>query len=138
MKQLNKFQTIAFLCGSVLMVVGVGCFSLMWHQPIACWVFLVGSILFGVMQMLQSYEGNDVTLRRLKRIQNLADLLFILTGILMVDSSYGFIRPAFAQYIDYVTYVYNKWVVLLLIAVVLEVYTTHRIDHELSKKNIKE
>jgi hypothetical protein len=138
MKQLNKLQTIAFLAGSVLMVIGVGSYSLMWHQPIACWVFLVGAILFGVIQMLQSYEGTELTIRRLKRIQTLADLLFILAGIVMVDSAYGFFRPAFAQYIDYITYVYNKWVVLLLIAVVLEVYTTHRIDHELSKKNLKE
>lgn len=120
------------------MVVGAGCYVLMWHQLVVSWVFLTGTLLFGVMQMLQTYEGDDLTLRRLKKIQSLGDLLFILSGILMVDSAWGFFRNLFTSYLDYLNYVYNKWVVLLLIAVVLEVYTTHRIDHEVSKKKLKD
>ncbi len=38
-----------------------------------------------------------------------------------------------AGYYTYIEYVYNKWVVLLLIAAILEVYTTHRLDSELKK-----
>ena len=36
--------------------------------------------------------------------------------------------------IDYLQYIYNKWVVLLLIAALLQIYVTHRIDHELNKE----
>ncbi len=119
------------------MVVGAGCFVMMWQQKTVCWLFLVGALMFGTIQASQSYEGNDTAIRRLKRIQNLADLLFVFAAILMVDSAYGFFRPLFSNVIDYINYVFNKWVILLLIAAILEVYTVHRIDHELSKKNIK-
>jgi len=44
----------------------------------------------------------------------------------------------FSNMTDYINYVFNKWVILLLIAAILEVYTVHRLDRELSKKNIKE
>jgi hypothetical protein len=137
MKKLSKTQTIAFLLGGLLMVVGAGCYVFLWQQRIVCWVYLLGALLFGGLQMMQSYEGEELTVRRLKKIQTFADLLFILSGILMVDGAWGFFQALFANYIDYLTYLYNKWVVLLLIAAILEVYTTHRIDHELSKKNLK-
>ena len=67
---------------------------------------------------------------------NIADLLFILSGILMVDTAYNFLLPLFrsagsAGYYNYIEYVYNKWVILLLIAGVLEVYSTHRMSSEM-------
>ena len=33
------------------------------------------------------------------------------------------------------TYIHNNWVVLLLIAAIIEIYTTHRISNELKKDN---
>jgi len=36
-----------------------------------------------------------------------------------------------AGYYNYIEYVYNKWVILLLIAGVLEVYSTHRMSSEM-------
>lgn len=120
------------------MVVGAGCFSFMWHQEAVCWVFLLGAVMFSVMQMMQTYDGNQLSVKRLKRIQSLADVLFVVSGILMADTAWGFFRPLFANVFTYFTYIYNKWVVLLLIAAVVEVYTMHRLDHELSKKNIKD
>jgi uncharacterized membrane protein SpoIIM required for sporulation len=56
----------------------------------------------------------------------------------MCDTAYNFLLPLFQYrgeggYYQYINYVYNKWVVLLLIAAVLEVYTTHRIASELKK-----
>ncbi len=120
------------------MVVGAGCFSFMWHQAVVCWVFLLGAVMFSVVQMMQTYEGSELAVKRLKRIQNLADVLFVVAGILMADTACGFFRPLFANVFTYFTYVYNKWVVVLLIAAVVEVYTMHRLDHELSKKNIKD
>lgn len=120
------------------MVVGAGCFAFMWQQQIMCWVFLVGALLFSSMQFAQSYSGNSLVIKRLKRIQGLAGVLFVAAGILMVDNVLGFLRPLFSNPYHYIDYVFNKWVVLLLIAAVVEVYTVHRIDHELSKKNIKE
>ena len=138
MKQLNKTQTAIFMLGGLLMVAGAGCYVMMWQCGIVCWVFLVGAVMFGIMQTMQIYTGTDTTLRRLKNIQGLASILFVVAGVLMADSHYGFFRPMFHTVTDYIEILYNKWVVLLLVAAVIEVYTTHRIDHELSKKNIKE
>ena len=117
-----------------MMVVGAGCFALMWQQKVACWVYLAGALMFGVMQMMQEYQGCDFTVKRLKRIMSLADVFFILSGLLMVDMAYGFLRSAFDNYLTYYNTVYNKWVVLLLIAAILERDTMHRIGHELSKE----
>ena len=134
MKQLNSLQSILFMTGGALMVVGVGCYVFMFATQIVCWIALVGCILFALMQMMQTYEGRSLTIKRLKNILNLADFLFVFAGLLMVDNAYGFLRPIFSNQIDYITYVYNKWVVLLLIAAIIEVYPMHRIDHELKKE----
>lgn len=134
MKQLNKLQTLIFLTGGAMMVVGAGCFALMWQQKIACWIYLVGALMFGIMQMMQEYQGNNFIVKRLKRIMSLADILFILSGFLMVDMVYRFLQSAFDNYLTYYNTIYNKWVVLLLIAAILEMYTMHRIEHELSKE----
>ncbi len=122
----------------MLMVAGAGCYVMMWQQRVVCWIFLVGSVMFSLMQTMQVYTGTELVLRRLKNIQGLASLLFVISGVLMADSAYGFFRPMFDNITDYIEIVYNKWVVLLLVAALLEVYTTHRINNELSKKNLKE
>ena len=122
----------------MLMVAGAGCYVMMWQQRVVCWIFLVGSVMFSLMQTMQVYTGTELVLRRLKNIQGLASLLFVISGVLMADSVYGFFRPMFDNITDYIEIVYNKWVVLLLVAALLEVYTTHRINNELSKKNLKE
>lgn len=137
MKQLSKLQSIVFLIGGALMVVGVGSFVLLFYQSVSCWIFLAGAILFATVQLMQTFEGDNITIKRLKRIQDLSDILFIIAGIILVDTVYGFFRDFFSNYENYVTYLYNKWVVVLFLATLLELYTVHRIDYELSKKNIK-
>ncbi len=143
MKQLSKIQSIIFLAGGALIVIGVGCCVLQAAPLVMCWVFLLGAVMFATMQLLQVYEGRELTVRRLKKTQNLSDILFIVSGIILADTVYAnaghsFFRGFFTNQETYITFLYNKWVVLLLIAAILEVYTAHRIDHELSKKNIKE
>ena len=97
-------------------------------------MFLAGAVLFSVLQAMQVYEGQSFVIRRLKRLMGLAQLAFVLSGILMVDTVNFFLRPLFSNQLVYIQYVYNKWVVLLLIAAILEVYTSHRISSELKKE----
>ena len=141
MKQLSKLQSAFFLLGGVLMVIGAGCFAFGFIYPTVllytCWLFLVGTVCFSVIQAMQLYEGKSVVIHRLKRIQGVADLFFVLSGISMVDTVYAFMRNWFSNYETYITYFYNKWVLFLLIAAVLELYTTHRISHELKKEECK-
>lgn len=136
-KPISKALSILFMAGGALMVISAGCFVFFLHRELMCWIFLLGAVLFTLVQAQQSYQGDDLALKRLKRIQGLAGLCFVVGGMLMADTAYGFFRPLFHNYVDYITYLYNKWVVFLLIGAVIEVYTVHRIDYLLSKKNIK-
>ena len=140
MKQLSKLQSAIFLLGGVLMVVGAACFAFGFIQPqmllYTSWLFLLGNVLFGVIQAMQVYEGTSLVIHRLKRMQYVADIFFVLSGVSMVDTVYVFARKWFDNYETYITYFYNKWVVFLLIAALLELYTTHRISHELKKENL--
>ena len=129
MKQLNKVQTAIFLLSALLMVIGAGTSILMWDG--APYIYSVGALGFASMQMLQRYEGRNVTIRRLRRMMLLSDVLFLVAALLMFANQgnyFGLIH------IDYVQYVYNKWVVVLLIAAILQLYSSHRIGHELQKE----
>nr|WP_296088067.1 hypothetical protein [uncultured Prevotella sp.] len=141
MKQLSKLQSVIFLLGGVLMVVGAACFAFGFIYPkmmlITSWLFLAGTVLFSVIQAMQVYEGPSLIIHRLKRMQYVADIFFVLSGISMVDTVYAFARHWFSNQETYITYFYNKWVVFLLIAALLELYTTHRISHELKKEECK-
>ncbi len=129
MRQLNKVQNIIFLVGGLLMVVGAGATLLAWR--LAPYVFAVGAICFASMQMLQRYEGQNFVIRRLRRIMLLSDVLFLVAALLMLANQGNFLG---LSYITYIQYVYNKWVVVLLIAAILQIYTIHRIGHELEKE----
>lgn len=135
MKQLTDIQTYIFLAGGVLMVIGAGSFAFMWQQKIMCWVFLIGALMFSTMQIMQTYEGRNKTVVRLKKIMTTADLFFVFSGILMVDTAYRFLQNVFTSYVDYLQFVFNKWVLLLLVAAVLELYTMHRISSELKEND---
>ena len=128
MRQLTKVQSIIYLVGGLLMVIGAGASLLVWSP--APYVFAVGAVCFASMQMLQRYEGQNFVIRRLRRIMLLSDVLFLVAALLMLANQGNFFG---LSYITYIQYVYNKWVVVLLIAAILQLYTTHRIGHELEK-----
>jgi len=129
MRQLNKMQTAVLVAGALLMVIGAGTTLLAW--TLAPYVYAVGAVAFASMQMLQRYEGQNFTIRRLRRIMLLSDLLFLATAVLMFANESNFLG---LDQLTYLQYVYNKWVVTLLIAAILQLYTTHRIDSELERE----
>jgi hypothetical protein len=129
MRQLNSFQTAIYLIGAVLMAVGAGMSILSWS--IAPYVFALGTLAFVSMQFLQRYEGTNFVIRRLRRIMILSDILFLLSALLMLANTGNIFG---LDHITFVNYVYNKWVITLLIAAILQLYSTHRISHELEKE----
>ena len=139
MKQLNSLQNLIFLAGGALMVIGVALNFFGFQQVAAC-LFLLGAVCFGGMQMMQAYEGNNVVIRRLRRIMTLADVLFIVSGLLLLEQIFNFLMPLFQingmqgmiYYAQYV--VHNNWVLVLFVAALLELYTMHRISSELAEE----
>lgn len=137
MRELNKTQSLMMLLGGVLMVVGASLCVLMLWQKVAGWLYLAGAVMFTTMQAIQTYEGKSLAIGRLKRIQSLAGLMLVLAGVSMVDSSIHLFEPLFPDRSSYFTYLYNKWVVALLIGALLEVYTVLRISKEMEEEGPK-
>jgi hypothetical protein len=129
MKTLSRLQTAVFLLGAILMAAGAGC-TLFWPTG-APWLFAIGALCYTSMQLMQRYDGRSVTLRRLRAILIVSDLLFLLSALLMLAQMTGWPQLPWNFYVQYV---HNNWVVTLLIAAVLQLYATHRIDHELKKE----
>ena len=141
MKELNKWQSILFIVGGCIMTIGaVGFIVVLGNidvRRVFSWVYLVGAVSFSIVQTFRSYEGVNFVIRRLKRIQGIASLLFIIAGFLMIDNMWAVTRPFFNNDIDYLNTMGNKWVLALLIGAILEMYTATRISMELKKENTK-
>lgn len=129
MRELNKLQTAIFLFGGILMAIGAGTTLLGWGS--APYIFAIGAVGFSSMQMLQRYEGQNFTIRRLRRMMLISDVLFLVAALLMFASKGNYFG---LSYITYIEYVYNKWVIVLLIAALLQLYSMHRIGSELEKE----
>jgi hypothetical protein len=114
MKELNKIQTAIFLLGGILMAVGAGTTLLAWGS--APYIYTLGAMGFSSMQMLQRYEGQNFVIRRLRRMMLLSDVLFLVSAVLMFVSNH------------------RDWVVSLLVAALLQLYSIHRIGSELEKE----
>ena len=128
MRQLTKTETALLLAGGLLMVLGSGAYILL--QAWAPYVFALGALAFAAMQMRQRYDGNNVTVRRLRRILLLSDVLFLASALLMLANQGN---PLGLDYMTYVKYVHNNWIVVLLVAAILQLYASHRIANELEK-----
>lgn len=138
MKQLTKAQSVILLIGSCLMVLGA-VFYVLGFQTVTPWVFAAGAAAFVSMQARQTYGGRDFMIKRLVRIRTMGEVCFLLSALFMVENSYHFLLPLFLRfsengYYHYVTYVHNNWVLLLLVAAVIQLYATHRIANELEKE----
>jgi hypothetical protein len=127
MKRLNKWQSALFVAGAVLMVIGAATSLFRWEA--APWFFGAGALAYTTMQMQQTYEGRNFTVRRLRRIMLFSDFLLLLSAALMFISRWP--QLGGLDWLTYVNYVHNNWVVTLLLAAILQLYTTYRIDKEL-------
>ena len=134
MRQLSNLESMLLLLGGLLMVIGSG--ASLFLQPWAPYVFAPGALLFVAMQMRQRYEGKDFTVRRLRRMMLLSDVLFLVAALLMFANQSNFLG---LDYLSYIKYVHNNWIVVLLVAAVLQLYSSHRIANELenTQKNAK-
>lgn len=118
-----------YMIGGLLMVAGAGISLMGWTG--APYLYAIGVLGFAPMQMLQRYEGQNVTIRRLRRILVTSDVLFLLTAVLMFASqSNAFGIPQ----VEYVLYVHNKWIGTLLLAAIIQLYAINRLDSEVEKE----
>ena len=129
MKPLNKLQGIIYCIGAVLMLVGA--VMGMAAPALAPYVFAVGALAFVAMQVQQRYDGQNLTIQRLRRIMLISDILLILVAALMFADRGN---PFGLDHLTWLRYIHNNWVIGLLIAAFLQLYTVYRIDAELQKE----
>lgn len=109
-----------------------GAVGMVFRWVAAPWLFIVGALAYTAMQMQQSYEGRNFTVRRLRRILLFSDFLLLFTGVLMIVTQMP--QLGGLDWLTYVNYVHNNWVVTLLIAAILQLYVTYRLDKELREE----
>ena len=133
MRQLNKIENTILLFGAVMMVIGSG--ANIFAQPWAPYVFGMGTVGYVLMQLKQKYEGSNVAIKRLRRMVIISDVCLLLAAVMMFANMDNLFR---LDAVTYIKYVHNNWVVVLLVAAMLQLYTSHRISKEILKNyNIK-
>ena len=128
MRQLNKIENTILLFGAVMMVIGSG--ANIFAQPWAPYVFGMGTVGYVLMQLKQKYEGSNVAIKRLRRMVIISDVCLLLAAMMMFANMDNLFR---LDAVTYIKYVHNNWVVVLLVAAMLQLYTSHRISKEILK-----
>lgn len=128
MRQLNKIENTILLLGAVMMVIGSG--ANIFAQSWAPYVFGMGTVGYVLMQLKQKYEGSIVALKRLRRMVIISDVCLLLAAVMMFANMDNLFR---LDAVTYIKYVHNNWVVVLLVAAMLQLYTSHRISKEILK-----
>lgn len=129
MRQLNRLENTLFVAGAVMMV--AGCVINIIRLEVAPYIYCIGAVAYATMQMRQRYDGPNITIRRLRRIMIMSDILLLFTGVMMfADRSYGSMG---LDLLVWLQYVHNNWVVTLLIAALMQLYTICRISAEMER-----
>ena len=128
MRELNKTESAILVIGAVMMVIGSG--ANIFAQSWAPYVFAMGTIGFVLMQLKQKYDGDNVAIKRLRRMVIISDVCLLLAAVMMFANMDNLFR---LDAITYIKYVHNNWVVVLMVAAMLQLYTSHRISKELVK-----
>lgn len=128
MRELNKTESAILIIGAVMMVIGSG--ANLFAQSWAPYVFAMGTIGFVLMQLKQKYDGDNVAIKRLRRMVIISDVCLLLAAVMMFANMDNLFR---LDAITYIKYVHNNWVVVLMVAAMLQLYTSHRISKEILK-----
>ena len=128
MSEINKTENAILVIGAVMMVIGSG--ANLFAQSWAPYVFAMGTIGFVLMQLKQKYDGDNVAIKRLRRMVIISDVCLLLAAVMMFANMDNLFR---LDAITYIKYVHNNWVVVLMVAAMLQLYTSHRISKEMLK-----
>ena len=107
-------KRVLYVLGGVLMVAGACLFVT--RLAVSPYLYLAGAVLFGWAQVTDKTADDTLVVRRLRRQQLIAAFLLVVAGVLML------------------TLRHNEWVVCLLVAAVIELYTSFRLSREMERK----
>ena len=110
----KRYNNLLSGVGALLTLVGALLQITQWS--FSPYIYLVGSILFGYVQVMNGYEGKNLIIRRLRKQQIIGATLLVVAGVLML------------------TMHQNEWILCMTIASILQLYTAFRIPQELEKE----
>ena len=79
---MKKLYSFIYMLGGIMLVVGAALYITKWVW--APYIYIVGSLMFGAMQMMDRYTGTNWIVRRLRRQQIVGAIALMLTGVLML------------------------------------------------------
>ena len=110
---MNKITKFLHMVGALMVLAGA--VLRISHPTYAAYIFIVGAIIFAIMQFILRPHIDDATIRRLVWQQQLAGIALVGAGVLMF------------------THTHNEWIIVMFIAAVIELFTAYRLPQELDK-----
>lgn len=95
-------------------------------------IFSAGAVFYVVIQWMQGYEGDNIRIIRLRKIQMFSGFMILLSAALMISN-----RWVYDIYTIFKLDIYNMWIAVLLAAAILQFYTILKIDKELLREEKK-
>lgn len=127
MKPLSPMYLWAYYIGGVLLIIGAILPLFDELSLLSAILFSIGILAFMTAQAKQSYEGENITLRRLRRQQLLGAVFWLVTALLMLLQLFRLFS------------VYGEiWKMSFIIGCVLQIYTSFRIPTEWEKQQKSE
>ncbi len=111
---MKKLYSFIYMLGGIMLVVGAALYITKWVW--APYIYIVGSLMFGAMQMMDRYTGTNWIVRRLRRQQIVGAIALMLTGVLMLVCKH------------------NEWILCMLVGCLMQLYTAFRIPQEMEKE----
>ena len=111
---MKKLYSFIYMLGGIMLVVGAALYITKWVW--APYIYIAGSLMFGAMQMMDRYTGNNWIIRRLRRQQIVGAIALMLTGVLMLVCKH------------------NEWILCMLVGCLMLLYTAFRIPQEMEKE----
>ena len=105
-----------FAAAAVMLLAGAAVYITGW--PLSPYIYTIGATMVALAQINSPSKCKSPTVKRLRRQQIFGALLLVLTGAFML-----FTRG-------------NEWIVSLMIAAILELYTSIRIPQEEAKEGL--
>ena len=111
---MKKLYSFIYMLGGIMLVVGAALYITKWVW--APYIYIAGSLMFGAMQMMDRYTGNNWIIRRLRRQQIVGAIALMLTGVLMLVCKH------------------NEWILCMLVGCLMPLSTAFRIPQEMEKE----
>lgn len=123
---------VVLLAGAVMHITG---------SDISRYLYCGGAVLFAVGQITDGYDGDNLTIRRLRGQQVLGAVFLLLSGLMMCSERWHSdivmnmeMGDTLRSFLSMLT-ARNGWIVTMTFAAVFELYSAMRLEHEQKKED---